>query len=450
MRPTLRALLGGLFVGLAGVCAPAQPLYWQSTGSELLEQQRATSNCWQHVAQIMQAAETWAMDNVDQPPASLQEVTNELGNASVLFCPGRFRESLPTTNWDEVDWAAIDYTWNPQGWDNPTNLACLCRVHVAAARVDGSVLQAGFPQGWPLITAPSAAAFASPGQTVRFELKVAPDTLKPLSFQWRRVHPEYLTNVYEFPDPNDARRTCYGTNIVTWYSGTNLSAETNAVLVLAPAQTSDSGCYTVVISNQMGVSSSHPATLRVDESLADAITNAVWIDASCSNNLYQIWLLARVWQRDHHSPLPQSFSEMTNSWNEPIFGWPQLLFCPGDTNRAAPAEWSQVDFGDTSYELLPTDGANAFEIFCQCRTHKYYISIGGEAMLRPYFNWLQPRPGGAVEVSFRVFLSRENVLERSTDLVNWTPLASYVWDTGDVQCYDGQELRARFYRLRLP
>jgi hypothetical protein len=45
---------------------------------------------------------------------------------------------------------------------------------------------------------------------------------------------------------------------------------------------------------------------------------------------------------DHGEHLPQSLSSMTNSYGQPVFGWPIVLYCRFDTGRIAPADWTEV------------------------------------------------------------------------------------------------------------
>jgi hypothetical protein len=43
---------------------------------------------------------------------SFQLFTNQLNSPALLFCPADV--NIAPTNWDNVDWARIDYQWLPQ------------------------------------------------------------------------------------------------------------------------------------------------------------------------------------------------------------------------------------------------------------------------------------------------------------------------------------------------
>jgi hypothetical protein len=438
----------GLLLAKMALTASAEKVYFPRTALELELQANSVVNCRNHLVTIMHAAEIWAMDNADQPPPGLEALAYIPEDPSVFYCPGAFHATVPT-NWADVDWNAIDYTWGQNvNWQDPTNVACVCRVHNTFSRVEGSVGGDGYRAGWPLITASPMDVYAAPGEEAKLELKLAPHTAPPASFQWRRSHLEQVTNVVRVEDPDHPPGWRWVTNIVPVFVGTNLPGQTAASLEFSNLQTRDTGFYSVAISNSLGVALSRQALVGVENSYAGLSTNSYWSDAFCGNNLKEIWIFARLWDRSGLGRFPESFADMTNNSGEPMFGWPLTLYCRADTNHIPPLHWSEVDFSNTSYELsslLWTD----YDVFCRCRAHGYYISRDGTLMLKPFFKCIHLMPGGNVEVSFRTFAGKENVLQYSDDPEHWQTAGSYGAQAGEFQYQEPAAREKRFYRLQL-
>jgi hypothetical protein len=438
-----------LSLGVTSIWATAGVVYQDLDGSALASQTLKAARCQSQLAAILRAAQSWSSDQGDAPPPGLEVLTNELRDPALLFCPGVFHESLPT-NWSKVDWTAVDYRWSAGvDWRNPADIACVCEAHDHAARVEGSISGEGFRTGWPVITASPMDSLATPGDTVCFQMRLAPDALLPVSLQWRRTFLSCLTNVIQMTNPDDPREHYWVTNIVPVFTGTNLAGQTNNSLVLSGLQTNDSGFYDLVLSNSMGAAVSREAWLSVDTRNAGAKTNALLLSSLCSSNLRQIWLAATFWGLSRNGLLPQSFPEMTNRWSEPLLGWPPALFCPADTERVPPNDWNEVDLDDTSYELIPGERPNYFDVFCRCRTHRYYVSVDGVVTCGPSLNRIRPLAGGTVELSFRTFAGAENVLEASENLVDWTAITVYGPEPLDIRFSDFVTREQRFFRLRL-
>lgn len=96
--------------------------------------------------------------------------------------------------------------------------------------------------------------------------------------------------------------------------------------MIANVQTNHSDYYSVVVSNALGATTSNPSRLFVDPSVVLMATNNYWSGVNCANNLNQIALFGLMLANDRNDRLPQSLSEMTNSYGQPIFGWPVILY----------------------------------------------------------------------------------------------------------------------------
>ncbi len=251
-------------------------------------------------------------------------------------------------------------------------------------------------------------------------------------------------------NPDDPNGVYWQTNVSPSFAATNLLGQTNSALVLSNVQTNDSDFYSVAVTNPIGVSVSRPARLLVDPALTGITTNEHWAEIYCLNNLKMIGLIRSLWALDHNDQVPQSFRVLTNSDGSPMFGWPLALFCRSDTNRVAPADWAAVDFTNTSYELVPADAQNPYAPFCRCRFHGFYVQMDGDAIKQPRFHSITQLSSQRFELNFSVFADKTNLLETSSDLLNWTTLTSYSSTNGDFQYVDVQPSSPRFYRLRLP
>jgi len=448
----LKALTAlALVISVDAISLRAEVIYWPLTALDLAKQRVPSINCVNNLRQIGLAARIWSSENSGRCPSGILVFTNELGSPAVLFCPANIGHQV-STNWDTFDWGQIDYEWIPQAnWDNPTNICCKCRIHDNVAFVDGSVRQAGgFRSGWPSIVAPPLGQYATPGSAVRFEVGIAPNALMPVSYQWRREHLYYVTNVTFVTDPDGPNGGYWTTNRRGNFTVTILSGETNSTYVIPDAQTNHSDYYSVVVRNSMGATASSDR-LFVDPSVSSMATNNYWSAINCVNNLKQIALFGRMLANDHDEHMPRSLAAMTNSFGLPIFGWPVVLFCRFDTARTVPADWAGVDFANTSYEILPVDlpvDEDPSATFCRCKVHGFYARADGAVVFQPRFTGIRLLMNKTTESSFTVFAGQTNLLEASTNLVTWATLSSYPSTNGNFFIYDTNSLPGRFYRIR--
>jgi hypothetical protein len=266
-----------------------------------------------------------------------------------------------------------------------------------------------------------------------------------VSYQWRREQLCYKTNVTFDTDSGS-----WATNIVETFTVTILDGQTNAEYRVQNAQAGDSDYYSVLVSNRLGASASSQARLFVDPSVQSTITNEYWLALNCINHLKQIQLFGMLWSSAHGGHMPASLAVMTNGYGSPIFGWPLVLFCPSDRTRAVPADWSLVNFADTSYEVLPGDEQVPEAVFCRCKVHGFSALMGGTLDTRPRFSGLRALASNALELSFVLCPGRTNIVEFSLDLATWTPLVAYSGTNGETRLLETNNLPRRFYRIRTP
>jgi hypothetical protein len=286
---------------------------------------------------------------------------------------------------------------------------------------------------------------------VRFEVGISPESLKPVQYQWRRHRLSYVTNVaFIFVEPGDPASGFWRTNRQGVFSVTVLPGETNATYEIADVQLEHSDYYSVLVSNALGASASKESLLSVDGAVAFRATNSYWSAIHCANNLKQIVLLGRIWANERGEVLPSDLAMMTNTLGLPLFGWPTLLYCRADTERAVPADWTGVDFVNTSYEILPvTQSVDEVpsSIFCRCRVHGFRARADGMVEHQPQFNSIRPGLNGRTELAFEVFGRQTTVLEASTDLVNWEGLGAFTVH-GEFSLSESKKFFQRYYRLR--
>jgi hypothetical protein len=426
----------------------AEVIYWPLTALDLAKQRGLSINCVNNLQRIGLAARIWASENNSRYPSGIQVFTNELESPALLFCPANIGRQI-STNWDGFDWGQIDYEWVPQlNWDNPADICCQCRIHQNVTRLDGSVRQfGGYRSGWPAIVAGPLHQYAAPGSEVRFDVRIAPGALSPVTYQWRREHLYYVTNVTFVTDPDDPNGGYWSTNRRANFTITILTGETNSSYVIASAQTNHSDYYSVMVSNAMGATASSDLLL-VDPFVSSMATNNYWSALNCVNNLKQIALFGRIMANDHDEHMPQSFAAMTNSFGLPIFGWPVVLYCRFDSARTVPADWTGVDFADTSYEILPVDDEDLSAAFCRCKVHGFYAEVSGDVVSKPRFTGIRVLTNNTIELNFTVFAGQTNLLEASADLVNWDRLSTGPSANGNFSFRDSNNLARRFYRIR--
>ncbi len=441
------ALSVGIIAGLSNA-ATAEVLYWPINGIQVAHDRAESVGCAQHLVSILHAAEVWAIDNLDQAPDGFPAFTNTLGSPALLYCPANARMGR-ATNWDGLDWGQVDYQWlAPGGWFDPTNVAGICHIHEHKGLWSGEVKMGGYRPGWPHLAAAPMVVTATPGETVRWEARVVGDALPPVTYQWQRDTLNYVTNVVQITNPDDPRGVYWQTNVKPVFTSIPISWATNSTFEQVGVQETDSGLYSLRVTNPKGEVQSLQAPLRVEPGAAGFTTNEAWSEAFCANQLRMLGLIVRVWAEEHLGQMPQDFSSLTNSDGWPLFGWPAALFCRSDTNRPAPANWSGVDFTNTSYTLTGEDPADPYAPFACCRLHGYYVQMDGDVMLRPVVHGVRTPAPGKIEVNLRLFAGRTNVLERSTDLEHWVPAAEW-FTTGNTSFTETTDSGQRFFRLRL-
>jgi hypothetical protein len=425
----------------------AEVIYWP-TALDLAKQRAASVKCVNNLNQILLAAETWSYDHANNFPSSFQTFSNYLASPAVLFCPADLSRSA-VTNWTNFDWSQIGYQWLPQpNWNNPEAVCCRCLVHENCLFVGGyAQITNSYRTGWPAIVAPPIAQDATPGSALRFEVRVASNTIPPIAYQWRREQLYFVTNVTFMNDVNGGH---YVTNRASAFGITNLVGQTNPVYLINAAQPNVSDYYSVTVSNSLGMTASSEVRLGVDATNSVVAGSDYWSAVNCLNNLKAIGLFIQLWSQDHGDRLPHSFSEMTNSLGRPIFGWPTVLFCRADKLRTAPADWPGLSFADTSYELLPGDDQDYSRIVCRCKVHGLYLLGDGTAPSLPMF-WKTRRLGGNLtELTLLLLSSKTNTLEASSNLLDWTALTNYSGVSGTFSFYETNSTPHRFYRIRLP
>ena len=445
---TLKVLTALAIVLCGGVTLRAEIIYWPMTALDLAKQRSESVSCVNHLKQIVLAARISSLGGGAFPQRILN-FTNELDSPAVLFCPADIDRQV-STNWADFDLRSSDYEWLPQpNWNNPDAICCRCRIHNNVAQVNGSVrLLFGYRSGWPAIVAAPLQQYATPGSEVRFEVGVAPDSLQPISYQWRRQQLYLVTNVTFHADPEDPSGGFWTTNRRGQFTTTILSGETNLSYVIANTQTNHTDYYSVVASNALGSTASNPSHLFVDPWVSARITNNYWSAVNCVNNLKQIALFGRMMANDRDEQMPPSLSAMTNAYGAPIFGWPVVLYCRFDAARTVPADWAGVDLANTSYEVLPGDSADFDAPFCRCKVHGFYAKMDGAVVSKPHFSGIRRLTNHTAELTFTVFAGQTNVLETSTNLANWATLSSYSSTNGNFVFHDTNSFPQRFYRIR--
>ena len=443
----------GLVMAASAISMRAEIMYWPLTALDLAKQRATSINCVNNLRQIVLAARIWSFENGGHCPPGIQVFTNQLGSPAVLFCPANVGHQA-STNWDGFDWEQIDYEWIPEAnWNNPSDITCKCRIHDNVARVDGSAEwpRFGYRSGWSTIVAAPLGQDATPGSEVRFQVRIAPDSLLPVSYQWRRQHLYYVTNVTFIVDPDDPNVGYWTTNRQGNFTIAILNGQTDSSYVIPDAQTNHSDYYSVVVSNALGATASHESRLIVDPSIASMATDNYWSAVNCVNNLKQIALFGRMSASDHDEHLPQSLSSMTNSYGLPVFGWPVALYCRFDTARVAPLDWTGVDFANTSYEVLPVNlpaDEDPDAPFCRCKVHGFYAQADGQVVWKPRFSGIRLLTNNTTELSFTVFAGQTNLLEASSNLVDWATLGRGPSTNGTILFYETNRHSQRFYRVR--
>ncbi len=364
---------------LSVVSAPAAVVPFPFAGLALAHDVTARSDCERNLLQINFAAEIFASDT-GHLPASFQDLTNYLDGPKWLLCPANGAHS-PPASWADFNWNDVDYELVPgANLANPSAPFCRCKIHNNSVNLDGSpTTQLGYRPGWPAVVVNPLYQYATPGSTVQFEVSIVTNALQPISFQWRRQHLYYVTNITFMIDTNAPGGGFYRTNFKANFTVTILPGETNSIYTIANAQTNQSDYYSVAITNSMGVAISYYARLLVDPIAAIIVTNDYWFAVRCQNNLRQITLLGAVWEDSYPGQSVTNLNQMVNIDGSFWLEWPVQVYCPADKARTAPTNWNEVDFSDTSYEIKPHPPreVDPSAAFCECKVHHYVAALGG-------------------------------------------------------------------------
>jgi hypothetical protein len=89
---------------------------------------------------------------------------------------------------------------------------------------------------------------------------------------------------------------------------------------------------------------------------------------SCTSNLKQIGLAARMYANDHEQTFPKDFPSMSNELINP-----KLLVCPGDSTKTRAVDWSTLTPQNISYEIvspaMKEGAATTTKVFVRCPIH---------------------------------------------------------------------------------
>lgn len=446
MKPTpAMRRLTSFIAFLATVVNPsAQTIEWPSA-MDAARQRSDSLHCINQLKQIGLAARIWSLDNWERCPTNFPAFANELQQPELLYCPANHARPA-ATNWSDVEWSRIDYVWyyTPGIIDgDPEFICCRCLVHGNYGKADGSVVLVGkYPTGWPAVIAAPVSQFIAPGSNVLFQVRIAPDAQPPVSYQWRKQWMNYVTNVTYYPDPG-----VWITNMTSSLAFANLAGQTNASLLIANAQATNSDFYGVAISNALGVAVTAEVRLWVDPTVPSMATNEYWSAVHCINNLRTLWYFGALWASDHADELPH-LSVMTNAWGAPVFGWPAVLFCRSDGARTAPTNWAHVNWDDLSYEVAPTSYTNWSAVYSRCKVHGYCGRVDGTVIFQANFTGIRSLAWNVRELNFALSPGRTNVLEMSTNLTDWIALREYSPSNGLCRLNLTNALARQFYRIR--
>jgi hypothetical protein len=290
----------------------------------------------------------------------------------------------------------------------------------------------------PEILEPPASLATLAGADVA--LGVTADGTPPLSYQWQQ-------------------------------NGANLPGETNSTLNLFDVGANEAGAYKVVVSNTGGTTTSEAAILTV----APVLTLPVALDTSI---LYwrsggpRAWFPQNTISHDGaHSAQSGGAAHSQNSWIETTVAGPGTLTFwwrvssePGfDTCRFFVTETLQVSIsGEVDWHQ------QRINIPAGLQTLRWVYSKDGSSSVGQDRAWLDqvvytPDPGidqpfhvvakrrfpdGRFKLSFFGPTDRRYLIERSSDLVDWTPVATHTNAIGTFDIVDAEAVGAphRFYR----
>ena len=151
-----RGQLRGKGLAISGICVAGFFLL-MSPGMMLPALAKAKARaerikCVNQMKQIALANRMWANDHGGKFPSDLGAISNELGQASLLVCPGDTKRNRSQYN----DWSAVarygsSYFFSGATADErrPNDVLLRCPIHNNVALADGSVQQQGpLPRRW--------------------------------------------------------------------------------------------------------------------------------------------------------------------------------------------------------------------------------------------------------------------------------------------------------------
>jgi hypothetical protein len=396
--------------------------------------------CLNQLKQIGLAARLYANDNNDRLPPSFEAVTNELGRASVLVCPGDLLRPRPT-EFADLDWGSVSYVLDAPGrrlFPGEVGVQVAhCRTHGHVLDSEGAVTSGTNRYPPRLIVGHPLSQTVTPGQPARLVVLTGDPALAPFRYQWRRL---------ELFDTAGLAIT----NIQA------LAGATNRTYELTSATANDEGYYDVVVEDALGgCQLSHLAYVRV-ESIAEPLAIDGWEAFACTVNLRSLYLASRLAQSSRPTE-PDNLLLSTVSELTPFLGWPLALYCPADAQRVAPDSWAAAETVDTSYLIsrgVTTDNTN--RVFATCKVHGHQVLSDGR-QVRPGLDAIRPEivgltllPEGRISLTVRGIAGLEALVEASFDLRAWTPSAQGWLEDGQLRLIDagGEKAGARFYRAR--
>lgn len=396
--------------------------------------------CLNQLKQIGLATRLYANDNNGRFPPGFEAITNELGRASVLVCPGDLLRPRPT-GFADLDWGAVSYVLDAPGRRLlPGGVGVQiahCRTHGHLVDSEGVVTTGTNRYPPRLIVGHPLSQTVTPGQPARLAVLTGDPALAPFRYQWRRL------------ELFDAAGLAI-TNVQA------LAGATNRTYEFTSATASDEGYYDVVVEDALGGRQlSHLAYVRV-ESIAEPLATEGWEVTACTANLAGLHLASRLAQSTR-PPEPDDRLVSQLSDLAPFLGWPLALYCPADTQRGVPDSWGTADTLDTSYLIgrdVSVDDTN--QVFATCKVHGHQV-LSDSRQLRPGVDAVRPALGqpvlqgeGRIGLTVHGIPGLECVVEVATDLRTWTVLAQGWLGTGEFRFTDVAALESatRFYRAR--